>query len=134
MERILEKMVRQLNAYDEASLMSLWDKYAGIVANFEPTKRWEEAALIFGVIQAVRWKNGLFNYHWAQSARPDEDDRPLAGPGFSLGFQSPQPASAHDAGPDQQPNSGNVGPSTRNGGKEGGKVLRFRPRKGDESV
>lgn len=30
----------------------LWDKYAVIVSHFEPTKRWEEAALVFSFIQA----------------------------------------------------------------------------------
>ncbi len=46
MERMLQKLAQQLNAYDEASLMSLWDRYAAVVDRFEPTKRWEEAALV----------------------------------------------------------------------------------------
>ena len=54
MERALLKIARQINAYDEASLMDLWEKYAEIVRRFEPTKRWEEAALLFGVIQGMR--------------------------------------------------------------------------------
>ena len=45
MEQLLIKMARQLDALDEASLLALWDKYAVIVSHFEPTKRWEEAAL-----------------------------------------------------------------------------------------
>ena len=65
MERMLQKMARQLNAYDEASLIALWDKYATIVERFEPTKRWEEAAIVFSLIQAVRLKNQLFNQHLA---------------------------------------------------------------------
>ena len=65
MERMLQKMARQLNAYDEASLIALWDKYATIVERFEPTKRWEDAAVIFSLIQAVRLKNQLFNHHLA---------------------------------------------------------------------
>ena len=47
MEQLLIKMARQLDALDEASLLALWDKYAVIVSHFEPTKRWEEAALVF---------------------------------------------------------------------------------------
>lgn len=70
MERALEKLARQLMAFDEASLNSLWEKYAAIVQHFEPTKRWEEACVIFGLIQAVRFKNQLFNYHWKQSSSP----------------------------------------------------------------
>ena len=52
MEQLLIKMARQLDALDEASLLALWDKYAVIVSHFEPTKRWEEAALVFSFIQA----------------------------------------------------------------------------------
>lgn len=45
----LTKWPGQLDALDEASLLALWDKYAVIVSHFEPTKRWEEAALVFSV-------------------------------------------------------------------------------------
>ena len=68
MEQLLIKMARQLDALDEASLLALWDKYAVIVSHFEPTKRWEEAALVFSFIQAKRWKNQLFNYSWSAQA------------------------------------------------------------------
>lgn len=70
MQRVLEKMAKQLAEYDEASLMQLWQYYAAKVHEFEPTKRWEEAALIFCLIQAVHWKNQLFNYHLALTAAP----------------------------------------------------------------
>jgi hypothetical protein len=69
MEKLLVRLARQLDAMDEASLMSLWSKYATIVDHFEPTKRWEESALIFSLIQAKRWKNQLFNYYWALQSR-----------------------------------------------------------------
>ena len=71
MEKLLLSLARQLDALDEASLMDLWDTYANRVANFEPTKRWEEAALVFSFIQAKNWKNQLFNYSWSQQMRPD---------------------------------------------------------------
>ncbi|WP_051261679.1 hypothetical protein [Desulfovibrio inopinatus] len=67
MERALLKLARQLGAYDEASLMALWEKYAELVRQFEPTKRWEEAVIVLNLIQAVRFKNQLFNYHWSQT-------------------------------------------------------------------
>ncbi|MDY0306987.1 MAG: hypothetical protein ACEB74_05500 [Desulfovibrio aminophilus] len=70
-ERALLKIARQINAYDEASLMDLWEKYAEKVRRFEPTKRWEESALLFGIIQGMRLKNQLFNYNWAQSRKPE---------------------------------------------------------------
>lgn len=72
MEKALLKLARQINAYDEASLMSLWEKYAEKVRHFEPTKRWEEAVLVFNLIQSTRLKNQLFNYNWAQSRLPGD--------------------------------------------------------------
>ena len=75
MEQLLIKMARQLDALDEASLLALWDKYAVIVSHFEPTKRWEEAALVFSFIQAKRWKNQLFNYGQARSCKAQAQSR-----------------------------------------------------------
>ena len=70
MEKLLVRLAQQLDAIDEASLMSLWSKYATTASRFEPTKRWEEATLIFSLIQAKRWKNQLFNYYWSKQAQP----------------------------------------------------------------
>ncbi len=71
MEQLLLKLARQLDALDEASLMSLWDVYAERVHRFEPTKRWEEATLVLSFIQAKRWKNQLFNHHWSNQVHPN---------------------------------------------------------------
>jgi hypothetical protein len=84
MQRILEKMAQKLNEYDEASLMQLWQHYAAAVQAFEPSRRWEEAALALCLIQAVHWKNQLFNYNLALTAvPPDKDDAPPV-PDFTL--------------------------------------------------
>lgn len=87
LEKALLKLSRQLNAYDEASLMSLWERYAEKVRHFEPTKKWEEAALVFSLIQSVRLKNQLFNHNWAKSREPDDTTMPdlaaLTAPDFS---------------------------------------------------
>ena len=72
MEKALLKIARQINAFDEASLMSLWEKYADRVSHFEPTNRWEEAVIMLNIIQSTRMKNQLFNYNWARSRMPDE--------------------------------------------------------------
>lgn len=126
MERMLLKMAHQLNAYDEASLMSLWDKYAEIVDGFEPSKRWEEAALVFSLVQAVRWKNQLFNLRLAESARPGEQSgTPLPGLDQVSGFfqtQNARPASAVSAG------------ESASRSKKRCKVLRFSRRKSDKPV
>ncbi len=80
MEKALIKMARQLCAYDEASLMAMWDKYAAIVKDFEPSRKWEEAALVLGLIQALRWKNQLFNYRWAEASAPEPPEHPTPAP------------------------------------------------------
>lgn len=69
MEELLLRLARQLDALDEASLMSLWDKYAHKVQHFEPSERWQEAVLVLSFIQAKRWKNQLFNAQWAARTR-----------------------------------------------------------------
>lgn len=74
MEKLLLKLARQLDSLDEASLMALWSKYATLTSRFEPTKRWEDACLVFSLIQAKRWKNQLFNYSWSQQRLPPEKD------------------------------------------------------------
>lgn len=74
MERILLKMAAQLNSLDEASLMALWERFAEQVENFEPTRRWEERVLAFGMIQALHMKNQLFNHQLASASRMSRKD------------------------------------------------------------
>ena len=76
MEQVLLKMARQLDALDEASLVSLWEKYSSAAAHFEPSKRWEESVLVLSLIQAKRWKNQLFNQQWSARSRPEDQRVP----------------------------------------------------------
>ena len=106
MQQMLEKMAKKLNDYDEASLMQMWQHFASQVHDFEPTRRWEEAALALCLIQAVHWKNQLFNYRLALSARPaDKADMPPLPDFFRPAKQSgpqrgdaPAGAAAHTCG------------------------------------
>lgn len=82
MDRMILKIARQLNSYDEASLLNLWYEYASSVQEFEPTKEWEEKALALCLVQAVAWKNQLFNYNLAATHQPSGAD--------SLPFFMPQ--------------------------------------------
>ncbi len=135
LEKVLIRLARQLNAYDEASLMSLWERYATIVQQFEPTKRWEESALVFGLIQALRWKNQLFNYNWALETRPKSGDLhdvmsesdtevdPLVEQTF---FSVTEKENLRDA-------SKNASKGKQSSSHKRTKVLRFRPREGDET-
>ncbi len=98
MEKLLLRLARQLDALDEASLMALWSKYATLTSRFEPTRRWEEGALVFSLIQAKRWKNQLFNYCWREQRRPPDAPAgaPAAeaapGPDFALERPAEPPA------------------------------------------
>ena len=124
MEKVLLKMARQLNAYDEATLMSMWDKFAKQVQQFEPTRRWEEAVLAFGFIQALRWKNQLFNYHWAAESRPKAEQGPgLAPPSLMEELLEPL-----EGGKEEESDGG----SSRENLGNRAKVLSFRPREDDE--
>lgn len=87
MEKILQQMAHQLETLDEASLRNLWEKYARIVNDFEPTERWQEAVLILSFIQAKLWKNQLFNYHWASHTKLQGRKGSVA-PVFSLNLNS----------------------------------------------
>lgn len=109
MENMLKKIVAQLNTVDEASLTQLWEKYQQQAKEFEPTQRWEEAVLMLSLIQAVRWKNQLFNTKWAK------EKGPAAGP--------------RQTSPMKKDKSGQLsGPVSRPAFKERGKLIRFRPR------
>ncbi len=126
MERALRKLATQLNSYDEASLMALWEKYAAEVEAFEPTKRWEEAALVFSFIQAVRWKNQLFNHHWAEASRPSAVGLP---PQSSFTLLEDVPSPGAGAAGDGSPSDD--GPVGGDGAHKRAKILSFRPRKAD---
>jgi uncharacterized GH25 family protein len=68
MDKVLRKLAETLNSLDEASLMSLREDYYQRVKEFSPSQTWEEDTLILSMIQAVRWKNQLFNHHWSNAA------------------------------------------------------------------
>ena len=123
MERMLQKIAKQLCDFDEASHMELWERYARKVARFEPSREWEEAAIILTLIQGMRWKNQLFNHHWSESLKADPNPLPADQlPVFSLhkpedgGSQPSGTAPVASAGVDRQ---------------ERGKVLSFRTVKHD---
>lgn len=121
LENALAKLARQLVAFDEASLMDLWEKYAEAVRQFEPTRRWEESVLIFGLIQAVRMKNQLFNHNLAASRRPAAPAPDLE----MLDLTAPQTPPAKG----RQPEAGARTPakgSVRQGKPKAGKLIPLR--------
>jgi len=68
-ENTLDKLAEKILGLDEASLASLWDKYKTRMDNFDRSKEWEKAVVIFFIINAVRAKNHIFNEHIMQEER-----------------------------------------------------------------
>ena len=114
MEKLLARIARQLDAVDEASLMSLWNKYATIASRFEPTKRWEEAVLIFSLIQAKHMKNQLFNFYWSAQVRTEHAEKgspPPPSPLAAFHLDSPADSQpAHDETAERPPHTCRVLP------------------------
>lgn len=131
MERVLQKMAGQLNSYDEASFIALWDKYATIVERFEPTKRWEEAAIVFCLIQAVRLKNQLFNHNLAAGLDVSRDG-PL--PGFNETKAMLERVKQGGAFPSKEGARDSEGGVGKSKPQKRCKVLRFSRRKSDKPV
>lgn len=102
MEKLLARLARQLDAIDEPSLNALWGKYATLSSRFEPTQRWEEAVLIFALIEAKRMKNQLFNYYWAQQVRAEGEKKQTA-PGKLPPLFKLDPAARSPQAPDKAP-------------------------------
>ncbi len=76
LESSLEKIAQQILSLDEASLVSLWDKYKTRMEHFEPSKEWEKAVIVFFIINAVRAKNQIFNEQiMQQSLKPAKTPR-----------------------------------------------------------
>ncbi|MDR3640995.1 MAG: hypothetical protein P4L39_06700 [Humidesulfovibrio sp.] len=125
LENALTKLARQLVAFDEASLMDLWEKYAEQVRQFEPTRRWEEAVLTFSLLQAVRMKNQLFNYNLSASRQPR-----VPAPGLEMldltAPQGAQPATSREPAAEKS-NRAPARASVRQGKPKAGKLIPLRP-------
>jgi hypothetical protein len=61
LENSLNKIAENILNIDEASLISLWDKYKNKVEQFSISPEWQKAVIIFSIINAVRAKNAIFN-------------------------------------------------------------------------
>lgn len=128
MEQVLLKLARQLRAFDEASLMALWDKYAESVTRFEPSQRWEESVLVLAMIQGMRFKNQLFNHHWAEGRLPGQPATPVPAVAAPAETQSSAPGATNQAGATSATGAQPVAGKPRRG-----KLLAFRPKDTGES-
>ena len=103
MEKMLHRIASQLGSYDEASLLSLWDKYHQDVKTFQPTQEWEESVLILCLLQAVRWKNQLFNSKWMEQRSADQE------PGEGMDRHGAQQVEESEIGEQSEEGSGSRG-------------------------
>lgn len=60
-EDILSKIARQIMALNEETLTALLPRYKERMLNFTPTNAWEEAVVIYFLINGLRIKNSQFN-------------------------------------------------------------------------
>ena len=60
-EQILDRLAEKILCLDEADLTALLPQYKRTMENFQPTREWEKAVVIYFLINAVRVKNTIFN-------------------------------------------------------------------------
>jgi hypothetical protein len=78
-EATLHKLAEHILGLDEASLVSLWEKYKMRTDNFEISREWEKAVIIFFIINAVRAKNQMFNEQIQSRQQPQPEPEQVAG-------------------------------------------------------
>jgi hypothetical protein len=72
MQKALERLAEQILSFDEASLASLREKYRLRIENFDGTRDWEKAVIIYYIINGVSMKNALFNENVLKSRKGKE--------------------------------------------------------------
>lgn len=81
MRKALDRLAEQILSFDEASLTSLLDEYRRRMDNFEPTREWERAVIIFFIINSMRVKNLMFNENIVKRSNPPgAEPEPPKGP------------------------------------------------------
>jgi len=82
MVKALEKLAEQILSFDEASLANLRERYRLRIENFDGTKDWEKAVIIYCIINAVSMKNNLFNENVLRQAKKKEQRSSKGRPGL----------------------------------------------------
>lgn len=73
LENSLNKIAENILYLDEASLMSLWDKYKARMEKFSFSPEWEKAVVIFSIINSIRVKNVIFNEQLLNKKTAEEE-------------------------------------------------------------
>lgn len=80
MRRALNRLAEQILSFDEASLTNLLEEYRAKMDNFEPSREWERAVIIFFIINSVRVKNLMFNENVLKKGQAESGKPPAKGP------------------------------------------------------
>jgi len=76
LDKTLDQLAEKILGLDEASLTQLLPKFKKRMDEFEPTREWEKAVIIFFLINAVRVKNTIFNENILKgSKKKDKGDK-----------------------------------------------------------
>ncbi len=76
LEKALDRIAEQITSLDEASLSQLRKKYLDRLFQFEPTREWERAVIIYFIINGVIAKNNLFNHHILERQKGEKKGGP----------------------------------------------------------
>jgi hypothetical protein len=79
MDKALERLAEQILSFDEASLAGMREKYRLRIENFDGTRDWEKAVIIYYIINGVSMKNALFNENVLKKRKRKEEKPPPAG-------------------------------------------------------
>lgn len=80
LEKALDRIAEQITSLDEASLSQLRKKYLDRLFQFEPTREWERAVIIYFIINGVIAKNNLFNHHILEQDKAEKERETEEGP------------------------------------------------------
>lgn len=60
-EDVLSRIARQIMTLDEETLTAMVPRYKARMLDFVPSREWEEAVIIYFLINGLRTKNSMFN-------------------------------------------------------------------------
>ncbi|MDR1872310.1 MAG: hypothetical protein LBS60_10420 [Deltaproteobacteria bacterium] len=115
LEDTIKSLARRILTLDEEELARLLPKYRKLMDNFTPSKEWEEAVIIYFMINGYRVKNAQFseqlkvymrgkgkNSGWAPPVRPDIREV-LAKLTEKADLDNPDPPDAEPTSPNDEP-------------------------------
>ena len=79
-EDVLLGLADRVLDFDEASLTQLQEKYLKKVSEFSPSRDWEQAIVVYFLINSIRVKNKIFNEKVKASETASERPKKIENP------------------------------------------------------